>query len=157
MKQQGRHVGGAEALDLADEQAVVAGGLARHRAALEPGRGPVQQRQAMQQRYAQQMGYPPRQNPYQQQMQQRQQYQQPAGIRSLMGRLGGRGMPQAQPRMSMDMPETFGRERRYDMPARDYSRIGSAGVAAPPEMVAAPAGPYAPSEWANSWKNGGKV
>jgi hypothetical protein len=94
----------------------------------------------------------PQFNPYQQQMQQRQQYQQPAGIRSLMGRLGGRGMPQAQPRMSMDMPETFGRERRYDMPARDYSRIGSAGVAAPPEMVAAPAvmGP-ANDYWANSW------
>jgi len=100
-----------------------------------------------------------RQNPYQQQrqqfnpyQQQRQQYRQPMGLQSLMGRLGGRGMPQAQPRMSMDMPETFGRERRYDMPARDYSRIGSAGVAAPPEMVAAPAvmGP-ANDYWANSW------
>jgi hypothetical protein len=91
-------------------------------------------------------------NPYQQQMQQRQQYQPPMGLQSLMGRLGGRGMPQAQPRMLMDMPETFGREQRYAMPTRDYSRIGSAGGAAPaPEMVAAPAVMPVDNYWANSW------
>jgi len=76
---------------------------------------PFQQRENMQrmQQMQQRQQFNPYQqrqqfNPYQQQMQQRQQYQQPAGIRSLMGRLGGRGMQQAPTPMTMDMPQTYG-------------------------------------------------
>ena len=64
---------------------------------------PFQQR--YQQQQMQQMQQMQRPSPFR-----RGQFQQPAGLQGLMGMLGGRGrtvMPQAQPRMSMDMPQTY--------------------------------------------------
>jgi hypothetical protein len=104
-------------------------------------------------------------NPYQQQMQQRQQFnpyqQQGRGLGDLMSMMGiRRSMP--QPRMSMDMPQystdygrNFGIEQRYFAP--QFSPVTKRSFQPPSEFVAAPAVPYAPPEWANSWKDGGEV
>ena len=123
--------------------------------------------QAQQQRYGRQMGFQGYRNPYQQ----RQPFMsQPQPQRPQYNPVA----PAPQPRMSMDMPQTYnqglqdlipllnagqniGAERKYDTPQPVITPAPAPAPAPAPETVAAPAPSPVDYYWLNTWKNGGRV